>query len=155
MNLFLKEILSQVKRGFVSSQKESIKSLLLQAIVEDSKGLILLILGFNAAFLSGLASIWLLLFEGLNAINHEVVVENVIMGVFMFMISTSLLIGCVYKINRKVDRYKRVVELNKRSNLGTIFAPLIKEIHHEQEKAKKRLGYSEDLSRVEALEFYQ
>jgi len=144
-------IFKLIKKNFLEAEKEDLKEVVQQRILEDSKSLVLSFFAFNISCFAIVISLAFFLLTALRMYGFERVLSLAIVSGVVLLVSLSLFIYCIYFLKKKVKIYKNISTIKNNTYNFSWLDPVKEQLRIEQAKMRSRTKKRYRLRREEGL----
>lgn len=129
-----------IQDQIAQSQKESMKSIIAKAIIEDSTSIIVLICSLFVCLVGSLLGLSFLLMAATNLLGLGQTESYFVSAVILIVVASFGLNFIKKEVSKRVVKYKNITEAKNNvtsfDSIQSIFAPLTREIKAEHTKMK-------------------
>jgi len=133
-------LLRYIQEQIAQSQKESMKSIMAKAVIEDSTSVIVLICSLFACLVGSLLGLSFILVASANQIGLSQIESYLLSGVILIVVALFGLSYIKKQASKRVLKYKNIAEtknnMTSLDSVQSIFEPLTRELKAEHTKMK-------------------
>ncbi len=133
-------LLRYIQEQIAQSQKESMKSIIAKAVIEDSTSIIVLICSLFACLVGSLLGLSFILMASANLLGLGQIESYLISGIILIVVALFGLSYIKKQVSKRVLKYKNITEtkhnVTSLDSVQSIFEPLTRELKVEHTKMK-------------------